>query len=88
MNDRKAFLSVVALVLGVIACVVAIAAFVHRPDCAAGTEQRVYERIVAEVAHELAPDYRDFDVSIPQSPETIHDVIRPMLSVSQKTEDQ
>jgi hypothetical protein len=79
-----------ALVIAVIACAVSLYSAlrpVPSPDESA-IENRVYRRIVREVAHELAPVYKDFDMGTPGEPETLTDLIRPLLSVEPKLPKQ
>lgn len=72
-----------ALLIAVLALAVA-ASCVWRTTGSAddkAVEERVYERIVSEVYHELHPVYRDFGVELAAPPQTISELVRPLLSV-------
>lgn len=42
----------------------------------------VYKRILGEVSGDLAAAYRDFDIRMPEHPESFRELIRPLISVS------
>lgn len=79
-----------ALLIAIIACVVSLYAALRPMPCPdeAAIEQRVYRRIVGEVAHELTPVYQDFDIDAPGEPETLTELLKPLLSVESQLTNQ
>ncbi len=75
----------IALVVAFVALGLAMFAAFHQPETPVGEaviEQRVYERIVREVHAELKPAYADFGVEIKGRPESLQDVLRPLIGVT------
>ncbi|MFG0291866.1 MAG: hypothetical protein ACIAQF_13590 [Phycisphaerales bacterium JB065] len=71
-------LSLIAVVLGVVAVVVAM-----RP--AAPQQDDSYERVVREVWEIMQPVYADFDVALSedeQEPKTLRDALEPLVRIS------
>lgn len=44
-------------------------------------EQRVYDRLLGEVAAELEPVYRDFEIEINPTPTSFRELIKPLTGI-------
>ncbi len=78
LNRVSLVLSLIAVVLGVVAVVVA-----SRP--AVPPQDDSYERVVREVWEIMQPVYADFDVALTQEeqePQTLRDAPGPMVRIS------
>lgn len=80
MNGKMAlYIAVMALLVAGAACVFSIFA-VLRAD-PSEIENRVYQRILQECWQEMQPMLRDFEVNVPEHPETFRDLFEPFMSI-------
>lgn len=82
MKNWRNAIPFASLGLAMAACVFAAFAFRAEPKLNSDIEDRVYMRIVADVANELGPVYRDLGVKMPENVQTLTELIRPLVSVS------
>lgn len=87
MPRTIASIALLAAVLALALAVYAASRTASAPDESA-IEKRVYQRIVSELRRELAPAYEDFGIHFEREPETVGELMRPLLSVEQKLRDQ
>lgn len=81
MKHWSTWVSCLGLLCGLAALALTISLQEREPPNREALAHEVYEQIVAEVAAEVEPLYREFGVALPQTRSTIGDIIRPLLSV-------
>jgi hypothetical protein len=77
-------LAAAALVVSVVSLAGSVVIFRDSQVNAVSTEevsQRVYDRLLGEVAAELEPVYRDFELESPLHPKSFRELLNPMIGV-------
>jgi len=75
--------------LALLAAIAALAVSVHArvvavpPVDEAKVAEQVYARMVSDVYAELKPVYEDFEIDMPNEPETLREALHPLIGISQ-----